>query len=264
MTDYHVHTNFCDGKDSPSEVAAEAYKRGFEVLGFSAHSYVNFDTYCIDRKNIETYKSEISHLKEQYHGKMEIYCGIEQDLFSTTKTADYDYVIGSVHYIKSGGKYYPVDATPELVCDFVSELFGGDFDAYAEEYFRLEEQVVETTNADIIGHFDLLTKFPEINKKYGERYNIAAKKAIKKLVKYGNPFEINVGAITRGYRTLPYPALDLLEEIKKQGGSIIITGDCHNKEFLGCYLDLAKAQALKAGFKEQIILKNGKFITVPL
>ena len=45
-------------------------------------------------------------------------------------------------------------------------------------------------------------------------------------------FEVNTGAIARGYRTTPYPAPFLLKEWKAIGGEIVISSDCHDKAFL--------------------------------
>ena len=43
----HTHTSFCDGKNSPEEMVRSAVEKGFDVLGFSGHSYTPFDeTYC--------------------------------------------------------------------------------------------------------------------------------------------------------------------------------------------------------------------------
>ena len=72
------------------------------------------------------------------------------------------------------------------------------------------------------------------------------------------PFEINVGAMTRGYRTSPYPAEFILKEINRLGGKIVINGDCHEKERLGDFLEDAAALAKECGFSERWILtKNG-------
>ena len=35
---YHTHTILCDGKDTAEEIIIEAIARGFETIGFSAHS----------------------------------------------------------------------------------------------------------------------------------------------------------------------------------------------------------------------------------
>ena len=47
-TDLHVHTTYCDGKNTPEEVVLSAIEKGVERLGFSGHAYTSFDeSYCM-------------------------------------------------------------------------------------------------------------------------------------------------------------------------------------------------------------------------
>ena len=39
LTDLHVHTNYCDGKNTPEEMVLAAIEKGMECIGFSVHSY---------------------------------------------------------------------------------------------------------------------------------------------------------------------------------------------------------------------------------
>ena len=59
-------------------------------------------------------------------------------------------------------------------------------------------------------------------------YRAAAKKALKTLVDAGKIFEINTGAISRGFRTTPYPSAELLKSICSFGGRVTITSDAHS------------------------------------
>ena len=144
----------------------------------------------------------------------------------------------------------------------------------AELYFSTVGEIIEATDCDIIGHFDLLTKFSEgwgfgpsgnvINKMRcgsaefvsdlfdtsDERYVAAWKNAIDRIFgdcaeRYRNGyrnrleksgvlqagdkpvFEINTGAISRGYRTTPYPSADQIAYIKSKGGVLILSSDSH-------------------------------------
>ena len=45
-------------------------------------------------------------------------------------------------------------------------------------------------------------------------------------------FEINTGAVARGYRSRPYPCGFLLEEIERLGCPVILSSDCHEKNKL--------------------------------
>ena len=47
-------------------------------------------------------------------------------------------------------------------------------------------------------------------------------------MKTGAVFEINTGAMAKGYRTVPYPSESILKKIKKGGGKIIISSDTHS------------------------------------
>ena len=87
-----------------------------------------------------------------------------------------------------------------------------------------------------------------------------SKRAAEKLARLGLIFEINTGAVARGYRSVPYPTLPLLKEIKRQGFGILFTSDCHEKNFFDCAFDDAVDLALAAGYKEYFVLRDGAFV----
>ena len=231
LSDFHIHSTFSDGADPPEELVLAAIGRNMEAIGFSDHSYTFFDeSYCMKKADIDAYKAEIMRLKEKYRDKIKILCGIEQDFYSAEPTDGYDYIIGSVHYIKVQNEYIPVDENADTLLSAANRLFGGDIYALCEEYF---ETVSKIRNADIIGHFDLITKFNETSPLFdekSERYIEAYKKALDALLPLGIPFEINMGAISRGYRTTPYPSPDIIGYIKNNGGKIVLSSDAHKKE----------------------------------
>ena len=108
----HVHSKLCDGKNTPEEVAVTAWKAGLQTLGFSGHSHTPHDLeYCMTQSRTALYKAQIAKLKERYAGKMDILCGLEWDLYSDDDPTQYDYWIGSTHYVRGPktGKYYEID-----------------------------------------------------------------------------------------------------------------------------------------------------------
>ncbi|MBE6733943.1 MAG: histidinol-phosphatase HisJ family protein [Ruminococcaceae bacterium] len=256
---YHTHTILCDGKDTAEEIITEAIDRGFETIGFSAHSPLNGESWCL-LPDTKEYRETISTLKEKYKGKIEILCGIEQDYYSEVENG-YDYVIGSVHCVKVQDKLIAVDDTADIVINAIDRYFGGDADAFAEEYFRTVSDVVAKTGADIIGHLDLIMKFSEktnIFNPESERYKKASEDAVKKLCKSNALFEINTGAMARGLRTSPYPAENLLRLICSLGGDIIINSDCHDKRYLDHWFDEAVKLAKDCGFKRIAYITKGE------
>ena len=131
--DYHVHTSYRDGKAAPAEMAAAAYARGLEALGFSGHAHTLFDeSWCMSPAGTAAYRREVEALKREYAGRMTVLLGVEQDLYSDAATEGYDYVIGSAHYLRVGGEYLPVDESPAHVAAAAEKHFGGDVLAFAE------------------------------------------------------------------------------------------------------------------------------------
>lgn len=265
-TNFHTHTNLCDGADTPEEMVISAIEKGFTALGFSGHSYFSYEPeITMTKEKLEIYRSEIARLKDKYRDKIEIFCGIEQDYFSPEPDEDFDYIIGSVHCLFKNDIYVPVDLSAESSLKAINELYNGSFDDLASAYFQLVGDVVNKTNCDIIGHFDLVSKYNEINGfEQSERYLACAENAVKKLTPYGKPFEINTGAMSRKIKSIPYPSLEILQMIKANGGKIIFSSDCHSKENLDFAFEEALNSALKAGFSEHAVITGNGIKLIPL
>lgn len=241
LSDFHTHSKFCDGNNTLREMAEQAVKNNMKALGFSVHSYTSIDeTYCIKKENVAEYKNEISKLKDEFDGKIKLYCGTEMDYYSDMDISGFDYKIGSVHYIKDGDRYYSIDHCEQGFTEIFDGVFNKDCLSLADVFFKTVSDVVEKTNCDIIGHFDLISKFNENNKFYDEddpKYQSIVKSAIDKLLKYNVPFEINTGAISRGYRTTPYPASFALKYILEKGGKTVLSSDSHATDTIGFQFD---------------------------
>ena len=252
LRDLHTHTTFCDGKNTPEEMVLAAIEKGMDTLGFSMHSFVEFDLDVYsDPAALVEYKKEVERLKEKYKDQIKILCGIEQDIYKEPDSVSFDYIIGSVHYAKIGDEYIPLDLSKEGLLDAVNRGFGGDFYSFAEWYYDMEAKVVEVTGADIIGHLDLISKFNEDGTLFDEkhpRYVAAYTKAVKELVKYNKPFEINTGAISRGYRSSPYPCEGILRCIYENGGKVLLSSDSHRKDTLCFEFEKWADLARKIGF----------------
>ena len=252
-SDFHMHSRFSDGACSQEEMVLSAIGKGFETIGFSEHSYAACDLECCMKKEAyESCRREIAALKEKYAGRMEIYCGIEQEYFSEEPTEGFDYVIGAAHYIKCGEDYYSVDYLPENITEAAEKHFGGDTMRVAEEYYRIEADVYRKTRCDIIAHFDLVTK---LNERFGffdtdsARYKKAWKEAAASILEDCRLFEINTGAISRGWRTSPYPSLEICRFIAANGGSFILSSDSHSAANIGYAFEKVRSEYENAGIK---------------
>ena len=291
---YHCHTCFCDGRDTPEEMVREAIRRGFLHLGISGH--MDPDIFM----DMPAYLQELHRLQDLYADEIEILCGVELDnAYDPASAAGADYIIGSTHFLDcSGGRWNPmeaaamrkklyfsetarpcrntplydseavarenlkagligVDSSAEQLKEACRRFFGGDFYALSREYYRQEAEVCDRLHPDFIGHFDLVTRFNDAEHFLDEtdpRYLRPALETMEYLVQKGVPFEINCGAVNRGRKKELYPRTELLKALHDFGGEIVISSDAHQKELLDGAFSEAVQQAIACGFTHTNIL----------
>lgn len=258
FSNVHQHTNFSDGKDAPEEVVLKAIENGLISIGFSDHSFTGVAAmHELEKEREEEYINEISLLKEKYSNKIDILTGIEYDAFTYDFPHAIDYKIASIHVLEHSGRYFAIDHD-------VSEQLGyivysvKDKLYFAEEYYKSVVENVKRVKPDIVGHLDVLTKFGLI--KETAEYKDLAYSAVDEILKVCKVFEVNTGAIARGYKTAPYPADYLLKRILSGGGDIIITSDCHDIKNMTCHFKESAELIKSIGFTRFLNLTKEGFI----
>ena len=261
LSNFHTHSTFCDGKSSPEEVVLAAIEKGFSTLGFSGHAYTPFDlSYCM--KDIPAYIAEIKRLREKHKDSIRIYIGCEEDALAPTQRSQFDYIIGSSHYLFVNGEYMPVDSGYERFKKCL-EAFKYDTVAMARQYYSVFCEYIERRKPDIIGHFDLLTKYDEIDEPYfssNSEYCKIARQAIAKAAKSGCAFEVNTGAISRKYRTSPYPSEDLLFILRDADAPLILSSDSHHADTLDFAFKETKSYLYDVGFRFLYTIEDGRYL----
>ena len=263
--DLHVHTTFCDGKNTPAEMAAAAFDAGLSAIGFSGHAPLPGESWCMDPADLPAYRAAVEREKERYAGRMEVYLGLEQDFFSPPPREKYDYIIGSVHALQLDGELVAVDESPEGFARLAARC--GGVEKLVREYYRLEAQVAGRTGCSIVGHFDLVSKFNEDGRFFRPQAHPMrswAVEALEALAAQDVIFEVNTGAIARGWRTDPYPQVFLLQELRRLGGRVCITGDSHAADSLLTGYPRAEALLRGCGFESCWYLTPEGFREGPL
>ena len=77
-------------------------------------------------------------------------------------------------------------------------------------------------------------------------------------------FEINTGAISRGWRSAPYPAPFLLKRLKELSGRIVLSSDSHSAFTLLHGFRVAAELAKASGFAEADIFSEHGFCAAKL
>ena len=260
MYSYHIHSTYSDGKNTPEEIVLAAIEKGFISIGFSDHGYTSYDLrYCM--KDTAGYINEIRHLKEKYKNQIQIYLGVEEDAFSPLNRNEFDYIIGSCHYGFHSNNYYPIDSNYDYFKKCL-HAFDNDPLAFAESYYSNFCEYIKIQKPDIIGHFDLITKFDEMGKTLflgNSNYHKIAEKYTKEAIKIGCIFEINTGSIARGLRTTVYPFENLLHILNKDNAPIILSSDSHSIDTLDFGFDEAKKYLKDIGFNKITALVDNSF-----
>lgn len=256
----HMHSTWDDGKNTMEEMILASKAAGLTSVGFSVHVPMPIDNcWACTAENLPGYAAEVRALREKYAGEIDVYLGAEWDVVSAgMDLSTYDYVIGSAHQLPMPG-WPSVDESAEATGRYLAEHFGGDADAAAEMYFAELLKVAANPMVDIAGHFDLITKFDERHGFFNPdsaRYKRAAQAAMEALVAAGKIFEINTGAIGRGYRSTPYPSGELLHQLREMGGRITVSADCHHVSGVICAFEQAEKLAKDCGFKEIWVLSG--------
>ena len=268
----HVHSNFCDGKNTMAEMAEAALAAGVRYLGFSGHAHTPCpydEDVCMNEQDLKSYRMQLDLLQNEYECRMDIVAGIEWDACSDGEIPAWvDYWIGSVHnlYDEKTGEYYSIDWNEDELRRCIRNMFGGDAMAMVHHYY---EKVAEMAarKPDILGHIDLITKLNGINNFFdasSSEYQEAAKKALRAIDPDKTLLEINTGAVARGYRDRPYPAPFLLREWNRMGGKVIITSDAHTAEDIVFGYDMAADAARAAGFQSCVLMGWHGWVDCPL
>lgn len=286
-TNYHTHTNFCDGKTTAEKMVISAIEKKFDILGFSSHTaYPYKSSWHLNPNKHKDYVAEILRLKESYRNKLELCLGFEADYLPLVCTPDKsrfeefnpDYVIGSVHYVvnldapeKKGFPQeesdipvncFSIDSFTEEVQQGIDLLFDGDGKKACQSYFALVREMITSFNFDIIGHLDILRKRNNQLKFFDENsqwYKNEIEATAKTISKSGKIVEINYGGIARGSLMDTYPSIDFLKKLKTFDIPITINSDAHNFNHIDTGYEIAIKNAISAGYSETQYLSKGKW-----
>lgn len=251
FADYHTHTHFSDGRQSREEMVQAAIAFDMYAIGFSDHAPMEFEPKYPERQEwIEESIRETDRLKKEYEGKIEIFAGLELDVNVDIDVSGLDYLLEANHFIKVGDDYVPTDWSADHIREGADKHFGGDIFGFFRHYYEELSRAGDRGPATI-AHFDVVAKFNEdecMFKDDDPRYLDAALTCVEVLAKKDVIFELNTGAIYRGFRTKPYPSIPILKRMKELGCRIVLGGDSHNKEALCHKFDEALEYAALAGY----------------
>ena len=262
----HAHTQYGDGKNSPEEMVLAAIDLGFSSIGIAEHAWAPYDLdVCIPKSRMQAYRTDLTHLKEKYAGKIEVSCGLEVDFYQLYEKADWDHIVGSVHYVRSEKteKYYTVDWRPAIFEAGIQDAGGGSAQAFIELYGANVLSLAENYQPTILGHLDVIDKLNRGNRFFDPTaawYKTMWETITAAIAKSGCVTEVNTGGMGRGYIDHPYPSSDILRMLHAKNAPVTICSDAHEKEMLDYGFDIALDVLRDVGYKSVKLWRGGKFV----
>ena len=247
-TNYHTHSNYCDGKATLREMVDFAVAHGFTALGFSGHCPLPFkNTFSIT--DYEGYCNEVRALKAEYADRIEISLGLEmdyvpgmlEDFSSLIEQGKLEYTIGSVHLVPATNMpqgdedlWFIDGPRYERYDEGLFRLFGGDIRRGVRAYFHNENAMLERNRPTIVGHPDKIVMHNR-DRYFTEDepwYRDLALETIHLIRDLGLICEINTRGIYKGRHADYYPGKWLLQEMKMLKIPVIVSTDAHAPEDL--------------------------------
>lgn len=264
-SDLHTHTTFSDGKHTVEEMVQWAISKNMSSIGISDHSFTPFDQrYCMKEDSLQDYLKEIRRVGEKYSGQIEVYAGLEYDGYSVLENrADFDYLIGDCHYIKTWDGYHSVDHAKDEQWAAIEAYFNSDPMAYARAYYDTYVQRTQCHRPDVLGHFDVVVKHGHVDEE-SRIYRKMAMDALIACLEVTPIVEMNTGPVVRKWRKSAFPDAYLLKTILSNGGKIIFSSDSHQGGTLAGWFDEAAEVLRTIGFRSTVIFRGGKFEEVSL
>jgi len=266
-TNYHCHTNFCDGKKSVADVVAEAKAKNMMAIGVSSHAPLPFpNKWSMRTGMLDTYLDEINKAREQNQG-IQVYAGLEVDFIPGKITPfDFkdhlDYTVGSVHFVNDT---WEIDNTYEVFVDGLTNIFNGSIRNAVARYYQLTREMVTTTPPDIVGHMDKVKMHNRENRFFKETepwYREEIDLTLDTIAKAGCIVEVNTRGIYQKKTDATYPSSWILKEILKKNIPITLSSDAHHPDDLINLFPETARQLMDVGFKKIRILLNGRWTDV--
>ena len=261
LADYHLHTPLCHHATGwPLEYAAHAVELGLGEIGFADHNPMPepFDDWRMSLADLPRYLDVVQQARAAFP-QLTIRLGLECDFIAGREAwieelagmADWDFLIGSVHYLPEG---WEVDH-PKYI---------GRHAGHAEEiwasYWRAYEQCIRSGLFDFVAH-------PDLPKKFGHRPAGDLRRfyepSVRALAECGVAFEINTAGLRKDCREL-YPAPGFVALACEAKVPLLINSDAHAVGELGAGFPEAVALAKAAGCTHTARFHRRQISFVPL
>jgi len=275
MIDYnlHQHSIFSDGKEAPENYIKKAIEYGMTTIGFTEHSPLPFaNNFSLKEENIDDYIQQTDLLKDKFKNELIIYRALEMD-YVPGMSDDFDYwrnrckvayLIGSIHLVKpyDFDELWFTDGPDYKVYDRgIQDFFGGDIKEAVRRFFWQTNEMIESQDFEIIGHFDKI-KMHNRNRFFNEDekwYCNLIDETIKLIKEKNLIVEVNTRGLYKKRSDSLFPDGYALQKVKESEIPVIISSDAHQPSELNTMFDYAEKRLIEFGIREVVSFNEGKW-----
>ena len=258
-----MHTPLCHHAiGEPSDYAARALESGFSEIGISDHSPMprdDWDDWRMAQSDLVEYVAKVERARFAHPG-LSILLGLEVDFIpgledwikSLASRHNWDYFIGSVHYVSGN---FDLDNPKKL-----SEWKKRDPFEVWSLYFQRLTQAASSGLFETIGHADLCKKFCIYPK---EDCTPLFKTFLQAVADCNVALEINTAGLRKDCKEI-YPSPSFMKLAHKYGIHLTFGSDAHAPSEVGADFDYALRLARETGFTHWCRFKRREKELVPL
>ncbi|HYG18994.1 MAG TPA: histidinol-phosphatase [Ohtaekwangia sp.] len=272
-SNFHTHSDYCDGKGPVEQYAQKAAANGMMALGFSSHAPLPFHRpWTMQEDHIDGYVRAIAALKKSFP-TLEIYTGLETDYIpGITSPAIFrdklDYTIGSIHFVEQlpDGTPWEIDGNHALFLDGYTKIFKSDIKAVMHRYYALTREMISTAGPAIVGHLDKI-KIQNIGGQFFDEqapwYRHEIVSTLDTIRAHGTIVEVNTRGIYQKKSSTTYPSPWILELVHQREIPVTLSSDAHHPDDLTNQFPATARLLAAIGFKTLMVLHEGRWQPVP-
>ena len=261
--DYHIHTKLCGhASGEMEEYVLAAQKAGLREMGFSDHIPMYFQEvvpgFAMSEEELEQYVGEVYRLRQAFPD-IKLLLGLEADyaqgqenkLINLLKSYDFDYVLGSVHWI-GNWSFDDERQSAEYQKWNLAELY--------RHYFGLVQAAAKSGCFQIMAHTDLI-------KKLGFRCPEPLDQIYEETARVFRDAGVCAELNTAGWRVPVkeiYPHLEFLERCCHYRVPVTLGSDAHQPGMVAEGFGEAVALLKDIGFKQIATFRQRKLKLIPL
>jgi histidinol-phosphatase (PHP family) len=266
LTDYHVHLR-PDGEDTPAERHftagnAERYRevaaeRGIEELGVAEHVYrfaAALDVWDhpfwrpLARDDLDGYCAFVREQTDLRLGiEADFVPGREDRMANLLDGRDWDYVVGSVHFV--------ADMAVDLDDEWDIWRRGDSPEKVWKRYFDALAEAARSGLYDIMAHPDLVKVHGDARPRPEGDLRRYYEPAVEAFLDAGVAVELSTAGLRKSVGEL-YPARPFLEMVVDAGCPIALSSDAHVPDQLGYRYEDALAALEEVGVTELCVFEH--------